>query len=296
MGTPAMRRWSWIGLAAGFGLALVDLGVATLMGVQIQHQGVNLIIPVFAMFAATFAGFGWVAGRLAEALAALRDSQRRALEIEKLASLGRAAAGVAHEVRNPLGVIRSSAALLLERVSNGDQDQQKAARFIVVEVDRLDGFVRRLLDFARPVTPERRPTDLRTLLERVQMLAGPSLEVTVSEGPDLPVVDADLLSQAVLALALNARDAAGESGRVRVEAAAERSTLRIEVADDGPGVGEGDAGRIFEPFVTTRPRGTGLGLPTAQRIAEAHGGSLRLEGRGLGPEGRGARFVLQVPA
>jgi signal transduction histidine kinase len=291
-----MRRWSWIGLAAGLGLALIDFGSAALLDICIERRGVSLIVPAFALFAVTFASLGWIAGRLAEALAALRESERRALEIEKLASLGRAAAAVAHEVRNPLGVIRSSAALLLERSSTGDEEQGKAARFIVLEVDRLDGFVRRLLDFARPLTPERRPTDLRTLLDRVQMLAGPSLELTVSGGLDRLAVDADLISQAVLALALNAREAAGESGRVRVEATAERNTLRIEVADDGAGIGEGDARRIFEPFVTTRTRGTGLGLPTAQRIAEAHGGSLRLEGRGLGPQGRGARFVLQVPA
>jgi signal transduction histidine kinase len=296
MSAPAMRRWSWIGLAAGLALALIDLGLAALLGVRIERGGVSLIVPVLGLFAATFAAFGWIAGRLAEALAALRDSQRRALEIEKLASLGRAAAAVAHEVRNPLGVIRSSAALLLERSSTEDQEQGKAARFIVLEVDRLDGFVRRLLDFARPLTPERRPIDLRVLLERVQMLAGGSLEFAVNGSVHRPAVDADLISQAVLALALNAREAAGESGRVRVEATVERNTLRIEVADDGAGIGELDAGRIFEPFVTTRPRGTGLGLPAAQRIAEAHGGSLRLEGRGLGPEGRGARFVLQVPA
>lgn len=296
MEVPAMRRWSWIGLAAGLGLALIDFGSAAFLGVRIERRGVSLIIPAFVLFAVTFASLGWIAGRLAEALAALRDSERRALEIEKLASLGRAAAAVAHEVRNPLGVIRSSAALLLERSSMEEGEQGKAARFIVLEVDRLDGFVRRLLDFSRPLTPERRPTDLRMLLERVQMLAGPSLELTISGSPDRPAVDADLISQAVLALALNAREAAGESGRVRVEATAQRNTLRIEIADDGAGIGKSDADRIFEPFVTTRPSGTGLGLPTAQRIAEAHGGSLRLEGHGLGPEGRGARFVLEVPA
>ncbi|HEV8632525.1 MAG TPA: histidine kinase dimerization/phospho-acceptor domain-containing protein [Thermoanaerobaculia bacterium] len=207
-----MRCWSWIGLAAGFVLGLVDLALARVMGVQVGRGGEDWTVSTFLLFATTFAVLGWVAGRLAETLTALRASQRRAVENEKLASLGRAAAGVAHEVRNPLAVIRSSAALLLERAQAGDDEQLKAARFIVDEVDRLDGFLRRLLDFSRPLVPARRRTDIGGLLERVRTLAGGAIEVETAIGEH--DVDADLLSQALLSMALNAREAAARIGSV----------------------------------------------------------------------------------
>jgi two-component system, NtrC family, sensor histidine kinase HydH len=292
-----MRRWSWIGLLAGFALGVADLLVATALGLRVAlPRGSDWTVPTFLLFASTFAALGWVAGRLAEALADLRASQRRAVEYEKLASLGRAAACVAHEVRNPLAVIRSAAALLVERAPATDDEQAKAARFIVEEVDRLDGFVRRLLDFSRRITPARRATDIGELLDRVRILAGGGLEIDADKSVGSREIDPDLLSQALLSLALNAREAAGDSGRVRIAAASHGGTLRLEVVDDGPGIEAADAERIFEPFVTTRPKGIGLGLPLAQRVAEAHGGSLRLEGRGLAPDGRGARFVMEVPA
>jgi two-component system sensor histidine kinase HydH len=289
-----MRRWSWIGLAAGFAMGLGDLAIARAIGMRVVRGEEDWTTPTFLLFATTFAALGWLAGRLAETLAALRASQRRAVENEKLASLGRAAAGVAHEVRNPLAVIRSSAALLLERSQAGDREEVKAATFIVEEVDRLDGFVRRLLDFSRPLVVARRRTDIGELLERVRTLAGGAIEVETAAGER--DVDPDLLAQALLSIALNAREAAGAAGRVRLAAGERGALLRIEVADDGAGVDARDAERIFEPFVTTRPTGTGLGLPMARRAIEAHGGSLRLEGDGLGPAGRGARFVLEIPA
>lgn len=289
-----MPRRSWIGLLAGFTLGLADLAVAAAIGLHVTLRGRDWTVPTFLLFASTFAALGWVAGRLAETLAALRASQRRAIENEKLASLGRAAASVAHEVRNPLAVIRSSAALLVERAQAADDEQGKAAGFIVEEVDRLDGFVRRLLDFSRPLAVARRSTDISEMLERVRTLAGGGIEIDTEV--DAHDVDPDLLCRAILSVALNAREAAGPSGRVRIAAAGHPGFLRIEVADDGAGVAPDDAERIFEPFVTTRPKGTGLGLPMARRAAEAHGGSLRLAVGGLGPEGRGARFVMEIPA
>ena len=295
-----------LGLVAGVAIGLMDLAALLMMGVDMTWRGANLILPVMGVFTTTFAALGYSIGRLADArdqlgerLVELERTQAQMLQYEKLASIGRMAAGVAHEVRNPLGVIKSSAALLVESLPASDEDGKKAGRFISEEIDRLDGFIRSLLDFSRPIAPERRDVALGDLGERIERLteeprrrAGASLKV-VSVGGRMWSLDADLLARAVAALATNACQAAGDGGRVEVRIDADVG--RIVVADDGDGIDPEIRQRLFEPFVTTKAKGTGLGSSMAARIVEAHGGHVVIvDGAGLGAGGKGACFEVRL--
>ena len=193
-------------------------------------------------FALNFALLGWLVGRFAEMrrtiqesadtirdqLAQLQDSQRRLLEAEKLAAVGRLAAGVAHEVRNPLGIIRSSASLLVED-DEPDEETARACTFIVDEVDRLNRFVTALLDFSRPTVPEIRDVNVPGLLDELRERAAPdlavrgvSLDTTVEGSLAAAPADPDLLAQALLTLLDNAEEALEGEGAGRASGDVDR--------------------------------------------------------------------------
>ncbi len=294
------------GLAFGLAVGLFDYCLFVLIGVRMSYGDHDLTLAVCGLFAATFGVLGFVNGRLAATQAELRasaaliaDSQRRALQAEKLAEIGQLAAGVAHEVRNPLGVIRSSTAMLLEDLPAGS-DAARAGSFIVEEVDRLNAVVRALLDYARPLAPRRERLRLPRLLAAVQPLVEETLRrsaVTLRAGADEAEIagDPDLLAQLLLTLLENAAQAMPGGGTIVVSLRGQAGAVELRVADDGPGVDAEVAGQIFEPFFTTRAEGTGLGLALAARVAQAHGGELSLRpGEGIGAGGRGACFVLRI--
>jgi signal transduction histidine kinase len=301
---PKSSRRPWVGAVLGLLLGATDFACLHLAGFELPWF-------VMAFFTVSFAGFGhalWLLldarDKLRASAAALEDSHRRAAHSEKLAAIGRLAAGVAHEVRNPLGVIRSSAALVLEDMPE-ETDNHRAARFIVEEVDRLNAVVTALLDYARPLAPRRRPVELAELLATVEPLVRDGLrhkrgrlEAGADPGVDTTALrgDPDLLAQLVYGLALNSVEAIGDGGRIELRLRRIGERVELLVRDDGPGVAPEHAARLFEPFFTTKKTGTGLGLATAARIAEAHGGELELvAGAGLGPDGRGACFCVRLP-
>ena len=312
----AERRWPFIGLVAGVAMGLFDTALFAFLGVEMRVGGHDAVVGVMGLFIVTYAVVGWIIGRLIEARAraaadartitaqlhALSESQRALLQSEKLAAIGRLAAGVAHEVRNPLGVIRASASML-EDGRGLDDDARQACRFIREEIDRLNGLITSLLAFARPTEPRLSPVALGSVIDRAVRLAGPEVErraiALVRETPPaLPDVqaDPDLLAQVLLGLLLNAAEAVAERGRIVVRGSADGAAVTIEVADDGPGVAAGNVEQVFEPFFTTKASGTGLGLAMALRIAHAHGGALELvPGRGAGEGGTGACFRLRLP-
>ena len=310
------RRWELWLAAAGLALAVVDFALLSWLGVEMSVAGRQVAGWVFAYFAASFAAVGYLLGLLVKArsraradaatirtqMRALEASQRALVQQEKLAGLGRVAAGIAHEVRNPLGVIRSSASMVQESFDPGEEPH-RACGFIVEEIDRLNGLIGSLLTFARPAELNRGPVHVEKAIDRALQLAEAAIErrrvvVERASRGGVPEVqaDADLVAQIVLDLVQNACEAVGPQGRIEIVACGEGEEVHVDVADDGPGVPDADREKVFEPFFTTKDTGTGLGLSMAARIAQAHGGSLDLVPRaGLGDGGRGARFRLRLP-
>ncbi|MCO4763614.1 MAG: hypothetical protein KC502_19035 [Myxococcales bacterium] len=308
-------RWPWIGGAVALLLGVLDAASMQGLGVEITVGEQSQFTPIMLYFSVSFGAFGWAIGKLlqlrhrakrdavtiAAQLEALERSRRALVEAEKLASLGAMAAGVAHEVRNPLGVIRSSASLLEEGLPAGDSQDRKVCGFIREEVDRLDGFVGAILDYARPVTVKWRQVDLRDVAQRAVVLAGAHLgerQVRI-EGTATVAGDEDLLVQVILGLVVNAAEATlGDGNIVIVLSPGEPEPTAsgfaaIDVCDDGDGVAKVDQTKLMEPFFTTKARGTGLGLAMASRVSEAHGG--RLEHVGMGLSERGATFRMTLP-
>ncbi|HSC28346.1 MAG TPA: ATP-binding protein [Vicinamibacterales bacterium] len=198
-----------------------------------------------------------------------------------LARLGEMAAVVAHEVKNPLAGIRGALQVIGGRMPESSRDRAVVGD-IVARLDSLNDIVHDLLVFARPREPNVSAVPIASLLEDTAALlrkdpAHASIEVTISG--DRPTIRADpeQLQTVFLNLLLNAAQASGRAGEIRVAIANGDRECRVSIADRGPGVPEDVRERIFEPFFTTKHRGTGLGLPTARRVVERHMGSLEFE-------------------
>jgi PAS domain S-box-containing protein len=229
----------------------------------------------------------------------LARTQAELVKRERLAALGELAAVVAHEVRNPLGVIFNSVSSL-KRLDPGGEAPM-LLEMVGEEADRLNRIVGDLLDFARPHEPALRPEAVPALLQSVReaALAATSAAVQIAlEVPgDLPRVplDARMLRQALLNLVVNAIQAMPRGGAVTLRAGrglrGGRPHLRLEVSDTGPGIPAGTAERMFQPFFTTKATGTGLGLAVVKRIVEDHRGEVTVDSR----EGQGSTFTLWLP-
>jgi signal transduction histidine kinase len=231
----------------------------------------------------------------------LARTQEELVQRERLAALGQLAATLAHEVRNPLGVLFNSISTLDKMLPSGE-DTRTLLRIMTEESLRLERLVRELLDFARPPTATFNRESLHAIVdEAVEAAArelGPGGAHLTNEVADTlpPVcVDAPMLRRALLNLLVNGAQATGGRGTVIVRATATtdggRSVVCIEVADDGPGIRADAAPRIFEPFFTTKATGTGLGLAIVKEIVEAHSGEIRVHSG----EGRGTTLVIVLP-
>jgi PAS domain S-box-containing protein len=227
-----------------------------------------------------------------------KRNEERLREQATLASLGEMAAVVAHEVRNPLAGIRGGVQLLASYLPPAAADANEFVREIVTRIDSLNAAISDLLDFARLREPKLAPVDIAVLLSDVvkSLRYDPELNgITwqVEAACEANVMgDVDQLRLLFTNLALNAAQSAGASRHVWLSARPDDGRCVVEVSDDGPGVPPGARDRVFEPFFTTKTRGTGLGLPTAKRIVEAHGGEIALVDRPGG--GTTARVVLAL--
>ncbi|MBI5069314.1 MAG: GAF domain-containing protein [Deltaproteobacteria bacterium] len=239
-----------------------------------------------------------VAAENARAAAELARTQAQLVQRERLAALGELAAVVAHEVRNPLGVIFNSLGALRRQVRS-DGDAPMLLQIVGEEADRLNRMVGDLLDFARPSKPSIRPEPIPNLLDQVLASAlataggAPGVTVVreVDEGlPSVPV-DGRQLRQALLNVVQNAIQAMPGGGILTVRARREGHQLCLELADTGPGVPPHLRQKVFEPFFTTRATGTGLGLAVVRRVAADHRGTASVDN---GPGG-GAVFSLRLP-
>jgi two-component system, NtrC family, sensor histidine kinase HydH len=230
---------------------------------------------------------------------ALEAQMRRA---EKLAAVGGLAAGVAHEIRNPLSSIKGFARYLHKKMG-ADAKEREYTRVIIREVDRINAVVNDLLTLSRPMAARLACTDVAELLDHAVRLVQPDAKanavvVHTCIDPDVKPIcaDANHLTQALLNLLLNAVHAVGREGVITVGAENEEQSqwCRIWVEDDGPGIEEDLRAKIFDPFFTTREAGTGLGLAMVHTIVENHGG--RIEVASPRPDGRsGSRFTIRLP-
>ncbi len=226
-----------------------------------------------------------------------RELQRR----ERLAALGEMAAGVAHEIRNPLGGIGLYASLLQRDLTDQPEQLEIAGR-IGVGVHNIESIVGDILAFAGDAEPNRSQAKLAEIMEGALTQATlRASELRAHVAMDAPGNNVDVfcdpgqIERALLNLLLNALDAAGEGGHVWVRAAQdadEPGLIGITVEDDGPGIAPDLLQRVFNPFFTTKDTGTGLGLAIVHRIAESHGGRVTVCNRGEG----GAVFTLRIPA
>ncbi len=246
----------------------------------------------------------WEEGEVSGAVILMRDVgemedlREKVKEGEKLAALGRMAAAVAHEVRNPLSSIKGFAQFLAGRFTDGSKEKDHAS-VIVDEVNRLDRFVEELLTFVRPVRPHTVPTDLSTAVEEIVSLireeaSSRGVEISFSMKGDLPEValDRDLFKRALLNILINSIDALGDQGgEITISAEEIGEGVVLRVADNGPGLPEGAGDKVFESFYSTKPEGTGLGLAVVRQVAESHGWAFELKNA----PGGGAVNIITIP-
>ncbi len=230
------------------------------------------------------------------------ETQRRLIQREKLASLGEMAAGVAHEIRNPLGGIKMATNLLSSAEVDGSPLSQEMARSILSGISEIEGIINNLLDWTRDARLERNEYELHRILD-------PVVEAVAAEGrargvhvgygrlarEAVAAVDGQKLRQVftnVMKNAVEAIDPRRGTGRVTVDLFVEGERAVVEVSDDGVGIATEDRDKIFLPFFTTKPAGTGLGMSIVKKIVDLHGGDIAIESA----PGRGTRVRISLPA
>lgn len=240
-------------------------------------------------------------GELTEAFVstveALEQSRADLVRASKLAVLGELAAVMAHEIRTPIGILRSSAQMLAREPNLGEEARELTG-FIESETERLNRLVSTLLDSARPRSPNLQPDDLHAIIHHsVDLLAsqaeknGISVSLHLAGKPALVACDAEQMTQVLLNLILNALQIVPTGGQVDISSRETAGSLIIEIADNGPGIPPEELGRVFDPFFTKREGGVGLGLAVVQQIIESHGGKIRADKSPLG----GAWFIITLP-
>jgi len=248
-----------------------------------------------------------LAETLSETNRKLQQAQEEARRSERLVALGQLSAGLAHEIRNPLGVIKGSAEMLSQKLAQSDPLSTELAGYISSETNRLSALVTRFLDFARPLHADLLPANIPVVLDRAledvsRVWKGGHVSVEKDYERDLPLVPLDegLCEQAFLNIVQNAYDAMGsDGGRLRVSARRARTDrgagVEVRIQDSGPGIPMELREQIFNPFVTTKKTGVGLGLSIVSKIIDGHHGSIRIEDANGGAT-TGAVFVMFFPA
>ena len=237
--------------------------------------------------------------KIAERTRELRAAQAETARGEKLASVGLLAAGIAHELNNPLTGVLTFSTLMRKKMPPGSQDAEDLD-LVIRETKRCAAIIRRLLDFAREKAPEKKFADLNRLIEEtVHLVERPAhlahIEIRLELDPALPPVwmDPDLIKQVVMNMLVNAQHAIDHEGAITVRTRKLADKVEISIIDTGCGIRAEDLPRIFDPFFTTKGvgKGTGLGLSVSHGIVEAHGGSIEVEST----PGHGSTFRVYLP-
>jgi two-component system sensor histidine kinase PilS (NtrC family) len=237
----------------------------------------------------------------------IKRMEEQVRQADRLAAIGRLAAGLAHEIRNPIGSIRGSVEVL--RGSLDPQgDDRRLMDIVLRESDRLDAIIRDFLQFSRPPHLVRVPTDLTAMLDEILLMLSnqggaqgadaPRVQIRrdMADGAAKADVDPAQMRQALWNLCLNAVEAMPQGGELRVgvrtvASDSDRPLTEVTVEDTGVGITAAELTQVFEPFFTTKPQGTGLGLAIAHRIVEDHGGEIRVQSEPW----RGSRFTILLP-
>jgi signal transduction histidine kinase len=234
--------------------------------------------------------------RIADRTRELEESQAQVLHQEKMAAFGLLAAGIAHEVGNPL----TSISAVVQMLDRRDQDEYTREKLSLVtgQLARIQTTLRELVTFSRPANDQRGTVSVRDVIDEALGIAkyyrgGKSRRITADVPPDLPPLFGvrDQLVQVVFNLVLNAIDATGKNGRIDVSATQTDHGVVLSVADDGVGIDPTAQPRLFRPYYTTKKHGTGLGLFVLRRIAEDHGGTVEVESA----PNCGATFRVTLP-
>jgi len=311
------RRWDIHGALLGASFGVVEAFVAKLLGFEVFFRGMPTVWTQIVFHALLCSCVGFLAGRvydrhfeLQQALEIircqyedLRSNQQQLVQSEKMAVIGRLAASVAHEIRNPLGIMRSSAGLVADDLPP-DHPSQKPLEFIRDEIDRLSGLIESHLVYARPKKPLLARADLNALLDRALEFMAPEfrkrkIRILRAYGEHLPVahVDPDQMHQVFLGLLLNASQAVSREGTITIgtavspEEGKDSRHLSVSITDTGPGIDPASLEKIFEPFFTTKNGGTGLGLSVAKQIINGHGGTIGARSE----PGQGATMTIELP-
>ena len=223
----------------------------------------------------------------------------RLSDAERLATTGELAAGMAHEIRNPLAAIVNATALLTDEAGLTPDERNATVAALRTEARRLNRILSDFLQFARPQHARRAPADIRDVVQHVSALIrddrsrASRVDVRVAVDPAVPrfAFDRDQMTQVLWNVALNGVQAMNGRGRLSMDVAREDGQVTLAVSDTGPGISHETLPRVFEPFYSGKPNGSGLGLTIAERIVVAHGGRIDIES----PPGGGTRVTLRFP-
>jgi len=234
---------------------------------------------------------------LKDAYQRLQDSLEQIRRADRLSALGELSAGMAHEIRNPLGSIKGG----MEIIAEGIEKENKKHEFIGIimkEINRLDKIIAEFLKYARPKEPEMREENLNILIESVVKLVSKGAEqkgvsVNVNTDTNLPdtLMDGEQIKQALLNIVLNAIQATPSDGTIRIKSFVNEEYTLISITDSGKGIPPDDIEKLFDPFFTTKDEGTGLGLSISYQLLKAHGGDIEAENI----DGNGSKFTITLP-
>ncbi|MBU0986417.1 MAG: PAS domain-containing protein [Proteobacteria bacterium] len=280
------------------GLNLKNRGVEQELDCPL-HQGKEIPLEVSATLlhdeSGTFLGYLLLFKDLSE----VRSLRKEIARSQRLASLGMLAAGVSHEIRNPLSSIKGFATYFKERYHDKPEDQH-IAKLMIQEVDRLNRVVGQLHEFSRPVSIIKKPVQVKTfiadslkLIEQQASASNINIQTDPEPETDEVFIDPDRINQVLLNLYLNAIEAMDTGGSLSVETSfhKDKQLFEIRITDTGTGISKDDLTHIFDPYFTTNASGTGLGLAIVHNIIEAHDGEIKVESRA----GHGTTFIILLP-
>jgi two-component system sensor histidine kinase HydH len=254
---------------------------------------------IFEVVAAGLPGAGISAGNimLLRDVTIIRQLENEVVRSRHLNSLGSLAAGVAHEIRNPLSSIKGFAVYFKGRLA-GNVEDEKTADILIREVERLNRVISQLIEFARPLELKLAEINLPDLIDHTialikQEMLQNKIEVAIDIADGLPPLkaDADKIKQVLLNIFLNSLAAMKNGGNLSIKLLAGKDNMNLIITDTGGGIEKTDLPRIYDPYFTSKPAGTGLGLAVVQKIMEAHGGAVGVESA----PGRGTEVSLQFP-